>query len=149
MNMTVIFDVDGTIANCEHRVHWVRSRPSNWAAFNRAMHLDTPNADIVWLLRAMHAAGATILIASARGAEQRQVTEDWLRDSAGVGGLYEKLYMRAAGDNRSDDIVKSEILDQMILDGYQPSMAVDDRDRVVKTWRARGLRCLQVAEGNF
>lgn len=149
MKMTVIFDIDGTLANCEHRVHWVRTRPSNWAAFNRAMHWDTPNTDIVWLLKSLHAAGATILIASGRGEENREVTETWLRDVAGIAGLYDKLYMRAAGDSRSDVIVKSQILDQMRQDGYTPTMAVDDRASVVAGWRARGLRCLQVAPGDF
>jgi hypothetical protein len=149
MNPTVIFDVDGTLSNCEHRVHWVRSRPPNWPAFNAAMHLDKPNTDIVWLLKSLHASGARILIASGRGEETRSVTEAWLDAVAGVAGLYEKLYMRAAGDRRSDVIVKSEILDQMRRDGYDPSMAVDDRIGVVKMWRDRGLRCLQVAPGEF
>ena len=149
MNPTVIFDVDGTLANCEHRVHWVRSRPANWPAFAAAQHLDTVNTDIVWLLRSLHAAGARILIASGRGEESRAVTESWLDTVAGVAGLYEKLYMRAAGDYRSDVIVKSEILDQMRQEGYDPSMAIDDRIGVVKLWRDRGLRCLQVAPGDF
>jgi len=44
---TVIFDVDGTLANCEHRMHWIRHRPKNWAAFNRAMPYDTPIQDMI------------------------------------------------------------------------------------------------------
>jgi len=33
--------------------------------------------------------------------------------------------------------------------GYTPSVVFDDRDRVVKMWRENGIRCFQVAEGNF
>jgi hypothetical protein len=146
---TVVFDIDGTLANCEHRIHWVRTSPKNWPAFNRGMKRDTVHEDIVWILRTFHAAGCTILIASGRGEEDREVTESWLRDVAGIEGLYSKLYMRPAKDYRSDDIIKGEILDQMHEDGYDPSIAVDDRNQVVGMWRARGLRCLQVAEGNF
>ena len=50
---------------------------------------------------------------------------------------------------RSDDIVKFELLEQILEFGYEPILVLDDRDRVVKMWRAAGLRCLQVAPGDF
>jgi hypothetical protein len=146
---SVIFDIDGTIANCEHRIHWVRSKPKNWPAFNRAMKDDTPNLDIVWMLRTFYNAGVTILIASGRSEDDRAVTEEWLNNVAKIQGMYSKFYMRASKDYRRDDIVKSEILDQMLTDGYTPTMAVDDRQQVCNMWRERGLRCLQVAPGDF
>lgn len=144
-----VFDIDGTLSNLDHRRHFVRSKPKNWMAFRRGMSHDLPNYDVIWLLKTMKAAGCTILIASGRGEEDRVVTETWLRDVAGVSDLYERLYMRPAGDYRSDDIVKGEILDQMLVDGFNPAIAVDDRQSVTDMWRARGLRCLQVSEGNF
>jgi hypothetical protein len=146
---TIVFDIDGTLANIEHRRHYVRSKPKNWPAFNRAMKNDTAYEDIVWMLKTFHNAGCTILIASGRNEDDRAVTETWLQDVAGVGGLYAKLYMRPSKDYRSDDIVKSEILDQMRTDGYDPTMVVDDRQTVCDEWRRRGLRCLQVAPGDF
>jgi hypothetical protein len=36
--------------------------------------------------------------------------------------------------------------------GFTPEntfLVLDDRDQVVKMWRERGFRCLQVANGNF
>jgi hypothetical protein len=59
------------------------------------------------------------------------------------------LYMPAAKNYREDDIVKSELLDQIISDSYELWLAIDDRDRVVAMWRARGLTCLQCASGDF
>jgi len=144
-----IFDIDGTIASIDHRRHFVASKPKNWMAFRRGMANDLPNLDIIWLLKTMKAAGCTILIASGRGEEDRMVTETWLRDVAGVGDLYERLYMRPEQDYRQDNVIKSEILDQMHADGYAPTIVVDDRQQVVDMWRARGLRCLQVAPGDF
>jgi hypothetical protein len=154
-----IFDIDGTIADITHRRHFVASKPKNWGAFNRAMKDDTPHQDIIELMRMMRLYGYQILIASGRGEEDREKTVQWLTDqgivqagvpaSTGIPIYYRKLYMRPAGDYRSDNIVKSEILDEMLADGYKPTMAFDDRDQVVKMWRERGLRCLQVAEGSF
>lgn len=149
MANSVIFDVDGTLADCQHRIHWVRSKPKNWPAFNRGMANDGVHQDICDLLRMFHSSGWTILIATGRSEDDRAVTENWLANVAGLGGLWTKLYMRASLDYRPDDIVKSEILDQMIQDGFTPTMAVDDRDQVVKMWRERGIRCLQVAPGDF
>ena len=145
----IIFDIDGTLANIEHRRHWVAHKPKNWPAFNRGMVHDTTHDDIVWLLKTLHAAGCTILVASGRGEENRTVTENWLNTVAGIAGLYKRLYMRAEQDYRADDIVKSEILDQIIADGFHPDMVFDDRNRVCDMWRERGIRCLQVAPGDF
>lgn len=147
--MDVIFDIDGTLANIEHRRHWVSSKPKNWSAFNAAMSADVPNFEIVWMLKSFYTSGATIIVASGRSEDDRQVTETWLDNQAGIKNMYKKLYMRASKDYRPDNIVKSEILDQMRCDGFEPIMAVDDRQQVVDMWRNRGLRCLQVAPGNF
>lgn len=149
MGSCVIFDVDGTLADCQHRIHWVRSNPKNWAAFNQGMSKDPAHQDICDMLRMFHGAGWTILISTGRSEDDRDVTEAWLRDVAGLGGLWTKLYMRPSRDYRPDNVVKSEILDQMIADGYNPTIAVDDRDQVVAMFRARGLRVLQVAPGDF
>ncbi len=47
------------------------------------------------------------------------------------------------------DIVKAELLDQIVADGFSPVMAFDDRNQVVEMWRARGIPCAQVAPGDF
>ena len=41
------------------------------------------------------------------------------------------------------------MLTKMKKDGFDPIMAVDDRQQVVDMWRANGLTVLQVDEGNF
>lgn len=160
----VCFDIDGTLANIEHRRHFVASKPKNWKAFSKGMIDDLPNDDIIWLMRLMYQDGVEILIASGRSEEDRQTTVEWLQKNgifttldvaedwdvvAKAKVVYHKLYMRPAEDYRPDDVIKSEILDQMIEDGFEPTMAVDDRDKVVEMWRSRGLRCLQVAPGAF
>lgn len=143
---TFIFDIDGTLANIEHRRDFVRTKPKNWSAFNNAMHLDTPNEDIIWLAQTFHAMGHTILIASGRGEEQREVTEKWLKDH---NVPHVKLFMRPAKDNRRDDIIKEEILFQIEKEFGWPDMVFDDREQVVNMWRKHKIRCLQVDFGDF
>jgi len=154
---TVIVDMDGTLANIGHRLHHLEGRKKNWPAFAKGVKNDLLNGDIMFIVGALYAAGAKILVASGRMESQRADTVEWLdghRMSARSNYrdalvLYEKLYMRKEGDFRPDDVIKLEILKQMHEDGYSPTMAIDDRDRVVEAWRSAGLRCLQVQKGDY
>ena len=60
-----------------------------------------------------------------------------------------RLFMRQSGDNRPDDIVKNEIFETKIAPFYHVLYVVDDRNKVVRMWREKGLVCAQVAEGDF
>jgi phosphoglycolate phosphatase-like HAD superfamily hydrolase len=140
-----IFDIDGTLADCSHRLHHIQSQPKDWRAFFAACADDAPIPHAITL--AIHLGMcAQIIYVSGRSDECREATETWLRKY----GLPEgRVYMRAAGDHRNDDIVKAEILIGLRGDGYRPIMAFDDRDRVVRQWRSNGVPCAQVAEGDF
>ncbi len=73
-------------------------------------------------------------------------TMKWLNDN---GIKFDDLYMRFTNDSRIDSIVKQEIYEMCIKDKYNVLFVLDDRDQVVNMWREQGLKCLQVAEGNF
>lgn len=161
----IVFDIDGTVANIEHRRVHIQNGRRNWPAFNREMVNDTPHEDIMWLLAVLAQQNdVKIVSASGRGEEDRRKTENWLNanglyeenseqvpeDSSLIQVLYQKLYMRPARDSRKDSIIKREILDQIVVDfGCKPFMVFDDRNQVVDMWRENGIRCLQVAPGAF
>jgi phosphoglycolate phosphatase-like HAD superfamily hydrolase len=149
MSKVILVDVDGTIANGDHREHYLTTKPKNWKAYKDAADLDTPYDDVIWLVKTLKKAECTILIVTARSGDQREQTRKWLDKRAGLAGVYDKMYMREAGDYRDDGIVKKEILEAIRQDGYDPFMVLDDRNRVVKMWREEGIRCLQVQEGEF
>jgi hydroxymethylpyrimidine pyrophosphatase-like HAD family hydrolase len=137
--MLVVFDIDGTLANIEHRLGFVRSKPKNWAAFESGIpndKINMPVASVYWAM--MMRDNVDIVIASGRNESSRQATVDWLTANHLTG--WQKLYMRKAGDFRSDDIVKEEILDQ-IVEEYKklPDLVFDDRPRVVDMWRRYGI----------
>lgn len=144
--MDVIFDVDGTLMDIEHRRHFVVQRPKDFDAFREATSQDTAKEDIFAVAKALKAAGHRIIISSGRNKSQRAVT---LKQLMGAGLVFDALYMRSDKDYRPDDEVKSQMLDKMIKDGFNPTMAFDDRQRVVDMWRDRGLTVAQVAPGDF
>lgn len=137
--MLVVFDIDGTLANIEHRLHHVRQKPKNWAAFDAGIHADKLNEPVADVMESLHEAGATIILASGRNERSRTATEAWLKGH-GLHYYVDKLYMRAQDDYRNDSVVKKEILDQIVLDyGRKPDMVFDDRPRVVQMWRENGI----------
>lgn len=148
--MDIIFDIDGTLADITHRRHHVMTKPKNWKAFVDAAPLDVVNEPIARIARMFAMWGTNrIVLCSGRNEFQRTLTETWLRGVWGEGCRHERLYMRADLDYRADDVIKSELLDQILADGYRPELVFDDRKRVVDMWRRRGLTCCQVAEGDF
>lgn len=146
--LTVVVDIDGTVANIKHRLAYIKTSPKNYDAFYAGVYHDEVYHDIVFLVQSLFNAGATIIMASGRPEKTRENTERWLIEKAGL-DCWVKLYMRADNDFRPDDIIKLELLEQMQNDGYNPTMAIDDRQRVVDMWRNAGLRCLQVAPHDF
>lgn len=147
MKKVIIFDIDGTLANIEHRRKHVSDGKKNWPAFNREMVHDTPYMDICWMFRTLQAQrDTTMLIASGRGEEDRDKTTKWLVDNH---IHFEGLYMRPAKDKRPDNIIKYEILEEIRSAYGEPFLWFDDRNQVVNEIRSHGVRVLQVAPGNF
>lgn len=48
-----------------------------------------------------------------------------------------------------DAIIKERLFRQHIEGKFCVEFVIDDRDQVVRMWRDLGLRCLQVADGDF
>lgn len=145
MTSCYIFDIDGTIANGDHRLHHIKKTPKDWPAYFAACDKDEPIRHIIDLAHAC-AAQFEVIYVSGRSDECGDLTHAWLRAHHLPVG---RLYMRKTGDHRADDVLKIELLDQIRADGFEPIMAFDDRDRVVAAWRAAGVPCAQVAPGDF
>ena len=127
MTKVIVFDIDGTLANIEHRRSFVATKPKNWKAFTAGIPNDTPHEDIVTLSSMLVSCGNTLLLCSGRGEEQRVVTVDQMNE---FGVLYSKLYMRPAKDHRPDDIIKVELLQQIREEFGNPWLWFDDRTRI-------------------
>jgi hypothetical protein len=77
---------------------------------------------------------------------ERTATEAWLKNH----DIFpEAVYMRKKGDFRPDYELKQDILNQLLADGHEILLVVDDRKQVVEMWRRNGIMCLQCAEGDF
>lgn len=145
--MLICFDIDGTLANCQHRVHFVRTNPKNWKAFDAGIPNDTVITQVAKIFEQFINTDHDVILASGRNEDSRAATERWLLDNNIQ--HYQKLYMRKSNDYRSDVIVKQEILlNEIVPDwGKKPDMVFDDRPGVVQMWRDNGIFVFDVYQG--
>lgn len=145
----IIFDIDGTVA-VRGEGPDVRG-PFDWDRVGE----DEPHETVMLVARMLaFAAGAMgsrqvqIMFVSGRDSRCRYQTRQWLDEHF----MYPyKLFMREEGDNRSDVIVKAEMLGQ-ISEFFQVVAAFDDRNGVVDMWRRNKITCFQVCsreDGDF
>jgi hypothetical protein len=138
--------MDGTLCDSDHRKHYLADGKKDWAGWFKDMHLDPVHEDVAQFYEYAVERNIPVFICTGRDDSSREVSQSWLDDN---GFNVDELYMRHTGDRRDDSIVKKEMLEQIRALGYNPVLAFDDRDRVVKMWRENGVRCFQVAPGDF
>ena len=164
----VLCDIDGTIADCEHRRHHVTGKKKDFESFYAEQYMDGAIKTTVAVLEALTRTRYGLIFVSARPEKYRKDTEEWLAswvyllvknsvlDEQRI--KYVKdiqdweclgLLMRPEGDYRADHIVKEEIYLNRIKPHYNVFMVLDDRQKVVDMWRKHGLICHQVADGDF
>lgn len=147
MSRIILFDLDGTLANIEHRVHLLNGTNDGWRAFYAACPSDE-RIDAVyqaWIAFGMRT-GIERWVVSGRSDEVRSETDEWLAKN----GIFpDYLLMRAASDHRPDHDLKKLWLDSGAIPKERVICVFDDRASVVKMWREAGLACFQVAPGDF
>ena len=147
---TVIFDLDGTLANIDAR-RKLATKPNgklDWDVFfdPSNIKLDVPNEPVVKMAELFAENGFNIVIFSGRTNKTEHTTRSWLTHNRVP---FHKLVMR--DDVRHfvpDTTLKKQFLNEHV-DINDVFLVVDDRQQVVDMWRSLGLTVFQVAEGNF
>lgn len=158
--MAYIFDIDGTLADCSQRLHFIQEpaglvhfEPNqtdwkpDWDSFYKDCVNDKPIAPNINLLCALQEYGATIIFVTGRPEKYMEETTEWLCNHLETD--YVTLMMRENGDHRPDYIVKKEIYEKYIKPYYHIDGVFEDRKQCVDMWRSLGLTCYQVADGNY
>lgn len=147
MKRAIIFDLDGTLANIDKRRAYLNENPKDWDGFFTGITDDLPNNSIVMLYKILESRNEhTMIIVSGRPDKYKLESVDWL-ERHGIN--YDYLYMRKSGDRKPDYLIKEEVLDEIVSNGFEVVLSVDDRNSVVQMWRKRGITCLQCADGDF
>lgn len=150
MKKIYICDIDGTIADIGHRLHFIkRQGKKDHESFYQACDKDKRKDDIYEVINRIQSSPYNpIIYVTGRPERVRYKTLTWLTEN-NFWVDDDNLYMRKEKDYRSDVEVKREIYETYIKDKYQVIAVFDDRDSVVQLWRSLGLTCLQVQKGDY
>lgn len=141
----VVCDIDGTVADPTHRLKYARGEEKNWDTFFSLMHLDTPRKEVYdMVLKEMNEHSAYLVFVSARPEKYRKQTEDWLEAQGFNDHVH--LLMRRNHDKRDDTLVKSDIHRDFLSD-CNIVKVFDDRPKVIRMWREKGLKVEDVGSG--
>lgn len=152
--MLILFDIDGTIADCNHRLPYIKNKPKNWKRFFDTMGDDLPIKVMIDTYHALYRRGTnTIILLTGRPESHREMTEAWLKSALEIdneGNKYiqpwAKLYMRAKKDHSPAHEMKRKALSDIMLDfGKLPDLAFDDTPSVVEMLRKEGVFTVDVA----
>jgi hypothetical protein len=111
MNKVWIFDIDGTLADNEHRQHHLADGKKEWDAFFAKQHLDEPYQPVLDVLHALanDRLGDKVIIVTARDERFREDTLAWVNKHIPWMSS-EDVYMRPFGFRGNDDTMKVGIL---------------------------------------
>lgn len=135
-NDAYMFDVDGTIAKMNGR------SPFDWSKVSE----DLPNMNVIRIAQALSTAGYDIIVCSGRDGAAEMDTRQWMQMH---GMPYDQFWIRPAGSNEKDYVIKERIYRNHIEGKYNVRGVFDDRDQVVHLWRHLGLTTMQVDYGSF
>ena len=136
----VICDLDGTLCDTSHRVHYMRQQPKLRDEFHSELVNDPLNTYVRGLLQWARPDHQLILL-TCRPNNYELLTIEWLANNS---VYYDQLIMRAQYDTRPDAEVKAGIYHYEIEPHYDVKLVLEDKTEVVIMWRDLGLQCWQV-----
>lgn len=167
----VLFDLDGTLADIDHRLHFVRKvcadcggdgtnnqncsaggthDRKDWKSFFEGIPYDRPRKEIFEEVIQHVKNGYNVMFVSARPEDYRRESEEWIRiELAKISGMNPTqilLFMRRSGDTRPDTEVKKSLYDTYFAK-YRVVKVFDDRPSVIRMWRELGLEVVDVGQG--
>ena len=141
----VIVDIDGTVADLDHRLHTIATPgQKDFREFHARVKDDKPLTVVIEWVQALYGEGMGIIFVSGRGDECAIATEDWLMQHC---PKYDFLFMRRGGDYRPDQDVKRDIYNMLPKDKI--AFAIDDRPRICTLWRELGVKVFPVHQDRW
>ena len=148
MSKVVIFDLDGTICDCTHRLHLIKGEKKYYKKFHAECINDAPISSMLDLLDAMDDYNE-IVYCTTRPDSSEELTREWLEENVFSYSHKSKILMRKSRDHRPDHVIKLENLKKAGLTPDKVLFIIEDRARVVEALRGAGYKVLQCAEGDY
>ena len=135
----VICDIDGTIANNDHRQHFLEGK-KDWEGFFSELHKDKPIFEIIDKVNSLENEGYKIYFLTGRPEKYRIQTKDWLKKYF---SFNLKLIMRGDRDKRNKEQVKKELF----FSNFKPEEVLccfENDEGLIKMWKKINLKVINV-----
>lgn len=132
-----IFDIDWTIANLEHRLHYIKWEVKDHKSFLDNTSKDTPIYPTIRILQCLKQLWYTIVLVSGRSDVTCEDTKERLLKN---NIEYDFLLMRKSRDHRPDYMVKEDIYEKCLKKEHDKILWVfEDRKQVKRMWVSKWL----------
>ena len=127
-----IIDIDGTIADCSHRLKHIEGEEKDWDTFYRLAHYDSPIEDhITFIKRYLKKNDLAPVIVTGRNFKIHNDTWNFAMDA---GFDFNALRMRNEQDRRPASEVKRDHLHEL-LDEYAVEAVFEDDDVCIEMYK--------------
>lgn len=127
--MPIVIDIDGTLANNDHRSHFIeKQEPADWTSFLRAdlVAKDVPIEKTKRALQKLVELKSTIVFLTGRNEGLREVTKQWLFEHYDLDVKDEQLIMRPVGNMLNATQFKGEKIPEILRDFGSEAVFIDD-----------------------
>ena len=146
----VVFDLDGTICDIEHRLHYIQREKKDWDTFHALHTYDLPRIDVVEKFDQHLKTEEIIAFFTGRPYKHWETTTGWLKkhlpNAFFPTSIALILEMRSDTDRRPDTEVKADMLSKY-ANGYDIIKIYEDRPSVIRMYREKGFEVEDVGNG--
>ncbi len=137
MRKIILCDIDGTIANNDHRQHFLEGK-KDWDGFFSELINDKPIFPIINKVIEEHNTGKDIVFLTGRPEKYRSLTTEWLKKYF---DFEIRLLMRKKNDRRNKLIIKKELVEEQFK--YNEIKLIIDNDKeLINMWKGKKVSVL-------
>ena len=139
MKNIILCDIDGTVANNDHRQHFLEGK-KDWDGFFNALDKDQPIYPIIDKIIEENKSGKEIMFLTGRPERYKDLTKTWLKKYF---TFDIRILMRGDNDQRNKIITKKEIFIANFKRN-EIDLVIDNDEELIKMWESFGLSTLKV-----
>ena len=139
MKNIILCDIDGTVANNDHRQHFLEGK-KDWDGFFDALDKDGPIYPIINKIVKEQQYGKDIIFLTGRPERYRNTTHTWLKEYF---NFEIKMLMRKDNDQRDKLIIKREIF-EINFDIREIFLIFENDKDLISMWKKIGANVFDV-----
>tara|TARA_X000001036_G_C20587960_1_gene769538 strand:+ start:157 stop:591 length:435 start_codon:yes stop_codon:yes gene_type:complete len=144
MNKIVLCDIDGTVANNDHRQHYLEGK-KDWDGFFSELINDRPIPEIINQIKEHHSSGKKIIFLTGRPEKYRKQTLLWLLEYF---DFELNLLMRKNKDQRNKLIIKKEIF-ELNFDVKDIFLIFENDEELISMWKDFGANVFDINKSDY